>query len=89
MTFRIQTSVDWNVVIFRLSGHLDIESVYELQRLFGVYGPDRKLTLDLKDVGLVDRDALKFLARCKANGAQLNDCPEYILEWIFRDGHNR
>lgn len=85
MAFRIQTSVGWNVVIFRLSGQLDLESVYELQRLFGVHGQERSYILDLKDVGLVDRDALKFLARCKANGTQLKDCPGYILEWIFRD----
>ena len=88
MTFRIQTSVDWNVVIFRLSGHLDSESVYELQRLFGVYGPDLKFTLDLKDVGLVNRDALKFLASCKSSGTQLKNCPVYVREWILRDGHN-
>ena len=87
MTFRIQTSVDWKVVIFRLSGQLDVESVYELQRLFGVYGNDRKFILDLNDVGLVEREALKFLAGCKANGAQLQNCPAYVREWIFGDEH--
>ena len=88
MTFRIQTSVNWKEVIFRISGHLNVESVNELQRLFGVYGPDRKFILDLKDVGLVDLDALKFLANSKAGGTQLRNCPAYVREWIFRDEHN-
>lgn len=86
MTFRIQTSIDWNVVIFTISGRLDVESVYELQKLFGVYGNNRKFILDLKDVGLVDRNALKFLAYCNANGAELKNCPVYVREWIFREG---
>ena len=88
MTFRIQTSEGWKVVIFRLSGKIDIESVNELQRLFGIYGQERKLILDLRDVELVDRDALKFFAKCKANGTQLKNCPVYVREWIFRDEHN-
>lgn len=87
MAFRIQTSVGWKVVIFRLSGQFGIEVVNELQILFGVYGRDRKFVLDLKDVGLVDRDALKFLASCKANGAQLRNCSVYVREWILREEH--
>lgn len=85
MTFRIQMSVGWNVVIFRLSGHLNIESVDELQRQFGIYGPDRKFILDLKDVGLVERAALKFLASCNANGTQLENCSAYVREWIAKE----
>ena len=88
MTFRIQTSAGLKVVIFKLSGKLDIEGVNELQRLFGIYGQDRKFILDLEDVGLVNRDALKFLASCKSNGTQLKNCPVYVREWILRDGHN-
>lgn len=87
MTSRIQASVNWKVVTFGKSGHLDIESVNELQRLFGLFGPDRKFILDLKDVGIVDRDALNFLASCKTGGDRLNNCPVYDREWIFRDEH--
>ncbi len=34
----------------------------------------------------VDRDAVKFLARCAANGMELGHCPPYIREWIVREG---
>jgi hypothetical protein len=40
----------------------------------------------LKEVKLVDRDALRFLACCKANGTQLENCLAYIREWIVREG---
>jgi len=75
-------------VIFTLSGQLDIEVVNELQKLFGIYGQDRNFILDLKDVVLIDRDALNFLASCQANGTQLKNCPVYVREWIFRNEHN-
>jgi hypothetical protein len=36
----------------------------------------------LKDVTLVDREAVKFLARCEADSIELENCPPYIREWI-------
>jgi predicted metal-binding protein len=39
----------------------------------------------LKDVTLVDRDAIKFLIDCKAGGIKLENCPPYIREWIERE----
>jgi len=48
------------------------------------------VVLDLKDIKLVNRDAVKFLAHCEADGARLENCPAYIREWIARerDGSN-
>jgi len=48
------------------------------------------VVLDLKDIKLVNRDAVKFLAHCEADGARLKNCPAYIREWIARerDGSN-
>ena len=40
------------------------------------------LTLDLKDVLLVDDEAVKILASYESNGLRLNNCPRYIREWI-------
>src|SRR5215471_10301278 len=88
MTFRIQTSVNWMAVTFKLSGQLDGKTVNELERLFGVYGPKRKVALDLKDVGLIHRETLKFLATCKSNGMELKNCPAYVREWMLREEHN-
>ena len=71
MTSRIQAPVNWKVVTFGKSGHLDIESVNELQRLFGLFGPDRKFILDLKHT----------IVRCTtANGfSGMNISPEQCM----------
>jgi hypothetical protein len=89
MTLRIQKSKNGEVVVFTLSGRIRAEGVEELQRLFEVEGQDHHIVLELKEVKLVDRDAVKFLARCEANGTKLENCPAYIREWIGREGCRR
>jgi hypothetical protein len=39
----------------------------------------------LKEVKLVDRDAVRFLAHCETKGATLQNCPVYIREWMRRE----
>ena len=41
--------------------------------------------IDLKNVLLVDREAVKLLALSEANGTEFRNCPPYIREWITRD----
>jgi hypothetical protein len=41
--------------------------------------------LDLKNVLLVDREAVKLLAVSEANGTELRNCPPYIREWVTRE----
>lgn len=41
--------------------------------------------IDLKNVLLVDRDAVKLLAFREANGTELRNCPPYIREWVARE----
>jgi len=43
------------------------------------------LTIDLKNVSLVDREAVKLLALSEANGAELRNCALYIREWVTRE----
>ena len=81
---KIQRSANGKVV-FTLSGRIESEDVAELQRLLDLEGERDHLTLDLKDVTLLDRDAVKFLARREADGVQLDNCPAYIREWIERE----
>ena len=40
------------------------------------------LAIDLKNVSLVDREAVQFLALTEYNGTELRNCPPYIREWI-------
>jgi anti-anti-sigma regulatory factor len=82
MTFKIQRAAKEDVVTFTLSGRIKAEEVVELQRLFEIESQDHRIVLDLKEVKLADKDAVRFLARCEANGIRLVDCPAYIREWI-------
>jgi hypothetical protein len=76
-------------VTFTLSGRIEAEDIDELRRLLELEGADTHIALDLKDVTLVDRDAVKFLSRCEADGVDLENCPAYIREWIGRESGNR
>ena len=71
-------------VIFTVSGRMDAENLAELEMLFGSEANERRITLDLKDLTLVDQDAISFLERCEAGNIQLKNCPAYIREWITR-----
>jgi hypothetical protein len=72
-------------VLFTLSGRIEAEDIDELRRLFELEGADGFIALDLKDVTLVDRDAVKFLADCEAGSIKLENCPPYVREWIGRE----
>lgn len=75
-------------VIFTLSGRIEVEDIDELRRLLELEEDDTHVALDLKDVTLVDRDAIKYLADCEADGTKLANCPPYVREWIGRE-HGR
>ena len=54
----------------------------ELHELLDAETKPTEVTLDLTEVKLVDREAIRFLAACKARGIDLKDCPSYIRRWI-------
>ncbi len=89
MTLRIQRAADGDVVIFTLSGRIEGERVAELQNLLASEPAYHRIVLDLREIDLVDRDTLRFLARCAANGMELGHCPQYIREWIVREGDEK
>jgi hypothetical protein len=41
--------------------------------------------IDLKNVLLIDREAVKLLALSEAHGTELRNCPPYIREWVTRE----
>jgi hypothetical protein len=85
MTLRIDISDERDRVVFRLTGRIQAEQVAELQALVKSDFPDRRLVLDLKEVKLVDRDAVRFLGKIEAQGARLRNCSAYVREWIWRE----
>ena len=72
-------------MIFTVSGRLDAENLGEFKKLFIAEASGLRITLDLKELTLVDQDAVTFLERCEADNIQLKNCPAYIREWIKRE----
>lgn len=72
-----------------LSGRLQLAQVSELRDL--IRGETCKVVLDLREVKLVDRGVVEFLAACEKDGIGLRNCSPYIREWISREaasGHS-
>ena len=69
-------------VLFTLSGRIETEDIKQLQELLAVEKSGQQLVLDLRDVTLVNEDAVKFLGRCEADGIKLENCPLHIRKWI-------
>jgi len=78
---RIQRSENGEVV-FTLSGQMDEEPIGELETLINSETSGRRIVLDLKDLTLVNENAISFLGRCEANSITLKNCPSYVREWI-------
>jgi hypothetical protein len=47
------------------------------------------VAIDLKNVLIVDREALPVLAKYESNGVELRNCPAYIREWITRETEDK
>jgi hypothetical protein len=78
---RIERSENGQIV-FTLSGRIQADDVEQLRQLLVVEEPGRQLVLDLRDVTLVNQDAVTFLADCEAKGIKLESCPLHMRNWI-------
>jgi predicted metal-binding protein len=83
MTLRIERSARQSFTVFSLSGRMEAEQVAELKELFD--RDYRKIILDLRDLRLADRDAVKFLMGCERDGMKFENCPAYVREWMDRE----
>ena len=80
---RIERSARQRFTVFTLSGRMEAEQVTELKKLL-----DRdyqNIILDLRELRLADRDAVRFLRGCQAEGVRLENCPAYVREWMDRE----
>ncbi|MGB6691950.1 MAG: STAS domain-containing protein [Terracidiphilus sp.] len=80
--FKIRRSEDKGRAIFALSGRIEEGDVSELQQLLDGEANATEVTLDLAEVKLVDREAIRFLAACETRGIGLEHCPSYVRRWI-------
>jgi hypothetical protein len=72
-----------NLVVLFVSGRITGEHVDMLR---GVLEEESVgFAIDLKNVLLVDREAVKLLALSEANGTELRNCSPYIREWVTRE----
>ena len=85
ITLRIQRSTEGDLVIFKLSGRIQGDQVPALRDLLKSEVAGHILALDLREVKLVDRDAVRFLAQIEAEGAELRNCSAFIQEWILQE----
>ena len=86
MPLKIEKRTEGLDTILRLSGRIESEHLKDL----GVQtkGNEQRIVLDLEEVRLVDREAVRFLRDCQANGMELRHCPTYIREWIVRENNS-
>ncbi len=83
--FRIEISKRKKSIVFVLSGRIEAEDLEELQRLLDSEQGAKRVALNLRDIQLVSKEVVRFLARCEQEGLLLEHCPAYIVEWIRRE----
>jgi len=85
MALRVQRAAEGELVIFTLAGRIQEDQVAELDAFFQSGSQEQVIVLNLEEVKLVDRGAVRFLAEREAAGMKLVNCPAYIREWILRE----
>jgi hypothetical protein len=84
MTCRIDRLViGEDLVILCISGQITGQDVDMLRDLLD--HEKNAIAIDLKEVLLVDREAVRLLALSETNGTELKNCPAYVREWIIRE----
>jgi anti-anti-sigma regulatory factor len=80
---RIQRRTDRTITVLTLSGQLDAEIISELRQSLDMVPAGEAVVLDLADLVLADREAVRFLSDGEACGRiVLRNCPAYIRRWI-------
>jgi hypothetical protein len=81
MTCKVVRLIDRDrFVLLHVSGHLQQVHIEMLDEL--VAKETDPVALDLGEVTLADREAVRFLATLDARGVGLRNCPEFIREWM-------
>jgi anti-anti-sigma regulatory factor len=85
MTLKVNSSMEGNAVVFALCGRIREDQVAELDALLTSAQADHNIVLDIANVKLIDRAAVRFLAQQEDKGITLRNSPAYIREWISRE----
>ena len=82
MAYRIDRLSTEQGLVLCISGRLAEEDL-ELVRM--ALDGRRVVAIELAEVELVSRDAVKLLVAAEAEGIELRSCPAYIREWITNE----
>jgi hypothetical protein len=86
--WKMRKIVDRNCVTLHMSGHLEAKHLVEIQNALADEKMGANVVLDLSEVTLIAREAIKFLARFEVDRIDLQKCPAYIRNWIARERKN-
>jgi hypothetical protein len=80
---RIQRATDGTITVLTVSGRLEAENIGELRQSLDLLPEGAAVALDLADLVLADREAIRFLGDREASGQiALRHCPPYIRIWL-------
>jgi len=80
---RIQRVADGTITVLTVSGRLEAENIGELRQALDLLPEGTAVALDLADLLLADREAIRFLGDREASGqVTLRHCPPYIRIWL-------
>jgi hypothetical protein len=82
MTCRIDRTATEGGLVLRISGRIAAD---DLEVVRSALGEGSVVAIELAEIELVDRDAVKLLALNEAKGIELRHCPAYIREWVTRE----
>jgi len=82
MTCRIDRLSTEHGLVLCISGQLTAE---DLEVVRTALDPCRVVAVELAEVELANRDAVKLLAQAEVQGIELRSCPAYIREWITNE----
>ena len=81
MTCKVVRLIDRDrLALLHISGHLQEVHIEMIDELLAK--ETDPVALDLGEVTLADRDAVRFLATLDARGIGLRNCPGFIREWM-------
>jgi hypothetical protein len=72
-----------DLVVFLVSGSIECDGVNILQDL--IARASGRVSLDLREVTHVERNAVTILALCERNGVELRNLPAYLREWVAHE----
>jgi hypothetical protein len=69
-------------LVLHISGRI---TQHDLNVLRNILEDSDVVAIELAELELIDRDAVKLLAIYEANGIEIRHCPAYIREWVTRE----